>query len=683
MKSSTALEEIVEAKWNALLEKQQVIVLGLGTHQGKNTINKLNSLNGCTIIALLIAMMHLRSTQAISKKNARLAIDQDALPLLDNLRKKYGLPSGAFIDLDDARDFLVECGKIPLDMMKESFGGSMLNDKNLERLVDALECNDRQKSAAALFFHEHVLSIAKYFIHGEVWFDFIDTLPVAGVEGVRVRCKGRDALMACLRKHMWSKMGQEGHAYINSSVRSDEDMTSKHTLFHVSIFSEKIGGQSCGSTLVETSEPLKVVSLATAKEDSAKLQANPAASAAAEKAAMEAADRAAAEKAARETADRATSLVDDPAAFGLSLPSCPPPIPSYKFRTKKPPRRISKRRVAAAAKKERMRVAAKKEWMRVLLGGSPERFGAATKKERMRAVETEKERMRAVADDKKELTRQATLTNRCLRARGRKDRMRVAMGGKGSVRRPRMKWNKRDMKWIEREWNRTMQRNRLAQNKSANYFSGPYSLLRRPQVSTAARLRAIILLRKARDEVLADVDERHDAAVVVDARVPDVVRSFHDVETLLLKQPSSKRLVRVAGDGNCFFSGASHQLYGTENQHREVRLKVCAHLRTHWTGLKNLLSDDDDVSQGQYVQRMTFDKEWGGHIEIAALSAIFGRDVVVYTSSTLASTLADESKSDSRSPTLCKWSHKSTSAGADLIPPIVLAFDGTHYDSVV
>ena len=52
-----------------------------------------------------------------------------------------------------------------------------------------------------------------------------------------------------------------------------------------------------------------------------------------------------------------------------------------------------------------------------------------------------------------------------------------------------------------------------------------------------------------------------------------VLHTFHQYN-----QPSGLSPVNVIGDGNCFFRSVSHQLYGTERHHPQIRALAIQHL---------------------------------------------------------------------------------------------------------
>lgn len=86
-----------------------------------------------------------------------------------------------------------------------------------------------KKVAAALFFHEHVVSILKTTAtDGSTWFDLVDSLPTRvtkdGVEKIgatRTRCKDRDALQILLHHYACEKFSSSDAQYMDNNEWDD------------------------------------------------------------------------------------------------------------------------------------------------------------------------------------------------------------------------------------------------------------------------------------------------------------------------------------------------------------------------------------------------------------------------------------------------------------------------------
>ena len=210
--------------FHALRSTNQIRVYPLNTYQGRLS----GSVNGCTVIAPLIAIAHLRDeggtknvkdeeqsiadnlmdwerTSAtsssdllvdddligVSDKIIEEIIDEGAPSILPSIRAKLNLGASAFIIPSDVHDFLIDSALLSQDQFVGVSGGNIFDEVHLKSFVDLLgsvhrpsakDAADRQ-IAATLFFHEHVVCLHRLVVSkvdadsNEIWFDFIDSLP--------------------------------------------------------------------------------------------------------------------------------------------------------------------------------------------------------------------------------------------------------------------------------------------------------------------------------------------------------------------------------------------------------------------------------------------------------------------------------------------------------------------------
>lgn len=181
------------------LRKTNVIQVSyLDTYQGRVR----ESVNGCTVIAPLLAIHHLCDDDELTERNEvlnsegrkapstrscrsqgfgngveddtiRMVIDIQAPQVLPRVREKLCLPPGALIIPSDVHDFLIEENFLLQQQFVEVFGGNILDDGHLSNFVDYLStfgvgvgCDidtgeevQTKKVAATFFFHEHVVSL--------------------------------------------------------------------------------------------------------------------------------------------------------------------------------------------------------------------------------------------------------------------------------------------------------------------------------------------------------------------------------------------------------------------------------------------------------------------------------------------------------------------------------------------
>lgn len=141
-----------------------------------------------------------------------------------------------------------------------------------------------------------------------------------------------------------------------------------------------------------------------------------------------------------------------------------------------------------------------------------------------------------------------------------------------------------------------------------------------------------------------------------------------DDEDSLLRRKLSEtgfELRDMTGDGNCLFRALSDQLYGTAENHGDIRSKVCKYIRENADDFLPFLADDvldhrprdsggkgkgkgkgkrqggeeDDDSGGDgsnhqllesYLRSMQRFGTYGGHLELVAFSRLFGRAIIIH-----------------------------------------------------
>ncbi len=125
--------------------------------------------------------------------------------------------------------------------------------------------------------------------------------------------------------------------------------------------------------------------------------------------------------------------------------------------------------------------------------------------------------------------------------------------------------------------------------------------------------------------------------------------------------------------GNCLFRALSHQLYGEQGRHRQVRSTVVEHLRGNSDHFKNFLpvgagggtrrnqtrrsarssrggdvdptKNDVDLAFARHLHLMAQDGTYGGHLELAAFAAMHSVAVRVFRSDGDSIVAGDEASS--------------------------------------
>lgn len=208
--------------FHALRTKNRIRVYPLNTYQGRVS----GSVNGCTVIAPLIAIAHLRDEGdsanrvfdddkkqsdvdipvgmdwerasatssldlvdddmiGVSDKIIEEIIDEGAPSILPSIRAKLNLSGSAFIIPSDVHDFLIDSALLTQDQFVGVSGGNIFDEVHLKSFISALLAEDASdcRIAATLFFHEHVVCLHRLVLRqgvrdtSEIWFDFIDALP--------------------------------------------------------------------------------------------------------------------------------------------------------------------------------------------------------------------------------------------------------------------------------------------------------------------------------------------------------------------------------------------------------------------------------------------------------------------------------------------------------------------------
>jgi len=233
-------------EYDALRKIQKVQVFYLNTYQGRNNIPGKDSTNGCTVISPLVAVHHLENNSAASLPDAVIekVIDSIAPSILAKVRRKLGLSGHALIIPSDVHDYLVDEKILKQEMFVGVCGGNLLDGDHMNEFLNLLQNGEdsdgsggkknevkkdcSKKVAAALFFHEHVVSILKVVLpDGSSWYDIVDSLPRRSdnhydkLGATRTRCKDRDSLQSVLQWYACSKFSPADEKYIDTNEWDD------------------------------------------------------------------------------------------------------------------------------------------------------------------------------------------------------------------------------------------------------------------------------------------------------------------------------------------------------------------------------------------------------------------------------------------------------------------------------
>ena len=124
---------------------------------------------------------------------------------------------------------------------------------------------------------------------------------------------------------------------------------------------------------------------------------------------------------------------------------------------------------------------------------------------------------------------------------------------------------------------------------------------------------------------------------------------------------------KIEGDGNCLFRAVSHQLYFSQERHRELRLKAVDHLIAHRNRFEQFCFDEDFDTHVKEMRKLS---TWGDDLEVRALEEITDRLIRIYRSDQ--DNFDEPSHDDPTEVDLMKG-----------VSPIILSYHGSsHYNSV-
>lgn len=104
-----------------------------------------------------------------------------------------------------------------------------------------------------------------------------------------------------------------------------------------------------------------------------------------------------------------------------------------------------------------------------------------------------------------------------------------------------------------------------------------------------------------------------------------------ELEALMkVLDPKGLRVQEVQSDGHCLYRSVSLGLGEGENSFANVRSLVASHLRTHIADFMPFTESSNEEEYEQYCSNVECSAEWGGDLEVRALSQALRRPVEVY-----------------------------------------------------
>ena len=93
-------------------------------------------------------------------------------------------------------------------------------------------------------------------------------------------------------------------------------------------------------------------------------------------------------------------------------------------------------------------------------------------------------------------------------------------------------------------------------------------------------------------------------------------------------------LCPVIGDGNCLYRSLSHIIFGTETLYDQLKQNMIFKFRDcpeHILNVINMSGITCEQDLGEHLDQVTFENEWGTHVELTILGALDKIDVLVMT----------------------------------------------------
>jgi hypothetical protein len=181
----------------------------------------------------LVVSQHLKTPGNVTDGAIVNVIDKECPPLLRDIRNKLELEGDALIIPSDVHDYLVDHKILIQEKFAGACGGNILDELHTNEFLKILSSGENgnasdKKTGAALFFHEHVVSIVKCHLGGGKYcFDLVDSMPRLvdpqdsnRLMASRTRCHSLEAFASLLKWYACGKFSPSNCTYID---RNDWD----------------------------------------------------------------------------------------------------------------------------------------------------------------------------------------------------------------------------------------------------------------------------------------------------------------------------------------------------------------------------------------------------------------------------------------------------------------------------
>lgn len=128
-----------------------------------------------------------------------------------------------------------------------------------------------------------------------------------------------------------------------------------------------------------------------------------------------------------------------------------------------------------------------------------------------------------------------------------------------------------------------------------------------------------------------EASEQEDVSAITDVKT----RETEKLASIIASKSLS--IYSIPSDGDCLYNSVKHQLsrHGIIISAEELRRKAADHMRTHSESFRPFIPTEEgeilsDQQFERYCQRLETSKEWGGHLELEALSQTLRCQVHVF-----------------------------------------------------
>uniref|UniRef100_A0AC34GPA8 OTU domain-containing protein n=1 Tax=Panagrolaimus sp. ES5 TaxID=591445 RepID=A0AC34GPA8_9BILA len=167
--------------------------------------------------------------------------------------------------------------------------------------------------------------------------------------------------------------------------------------------------------------------------------------------------------------------------------------------------------------------------------------------------------------------------------------------------------------------------------------------------------------KEAKEEEGAEAcnsDDEYGSGFLNDELERRFAQRLYDVRGLQIKE--------VKGDGACMFRAVAAQVYGDEEKHMDVRLGCIEYIARNREHFSQFITEDFDA----YLTRKRQAEVHGNHVELQAISEIYGRQIEIYEYDT--------------KPVITFHPITVEANAVGEHPPLMLSYHGNvHYNSVI